>query len=89
MLSGCCIAAKGIQPGIRIFAAEPMGADDAARSFASGEWVPQTNPQTCADGLLTSTGKITWPIIKDHIEDVKQKNVQKVYRIGCFEYWCR
>ena len=45
-------------------------ADDAARSLAAGEFIPQTNPQTIADGLRTSTGEYTWPIIRDHCEAI-------------------
>lgn len=70
LLSGCCIAAKGMKPTIRVFGAEPLGADDAARSKAKGEWVPQTAPNTIADGLLTSTGQLTWPVIRDQVERV-------------------
>ena len=40
MLSGICIAAKGIKPSIRIFAAEPLNADDCAKSFAAGKRIP-------------------------------------------------
>ncbi len=70
LISGISIAAKGLDPRIRIFAAEPAGADDAARSKAAGRLIPQTNPNTIADGLLTSLGKHTWPIIRDHVERV-------------------
>jgi threonine dehydratase/serine racemase len=70
MISGICIAAKTLRPGLRIFAAEPVGADDAARSMAAGRLIPQTTPQTIADGLLTSLGQLTWPIIRDHVERV-------------------
>ncbi len=70
LLSGTCIAAKGIKSDIRIFAAEPEGADDAARSLAKGELIPQTSPDTIADGLLTSLGELTWPIIRDHVERI-------------------
>jgi threonine dehydratase len=70
LLSGCCIAARGLKPGIRVFGAEPLGADDAARSKAVGEWLPQTAPNTIADGLLTSTGQLTWPVIRDLVEAV-------------------
>ena len=70
LISGTCVAAKGIDPGIRIFAAEPLGADDAARSKAAGKLIPQTGPDTIADGLLTSLGELTWPIIRDHVERV-------------------
>ncbi len=65
LLAGCTIAAQGVKPGIRVFGAEPLGADDAARSKAAGEWQPQTQPNTIADGLLTSTGQLTWPVIRD------------------------
>ena len=70
LLSGCTIAAKGVKPSLRMFAAEPLGADDAARSKAAGEWQPQTAPNTIADGLLTSTGALTWPVIRDQVERV-------------------
>jgi threonine dehydratase/serine racemase len=64
------LAAKGIRPSIRLFAAEPAGADDAARSFAAGTIIPQTSPKTIADGLLTSLGELTWPILRDRVEQV-------------------
>jgi threonine dehydratase len=70
LLSGICIAAKGLDPAVRVFAAEPLGADDAARSMAAGKLIPQTGPDTIADGLLTSLGELTWPIIRDHVERV-------------------
>jgi threonine dehydratase/serine racemase len=69
-IAGWCIAAKGAKPSIRVFGAEPKGADDAARSKAKGEWVPQTAPDTIADGLLTSTGDLTWPVIRDQVEGI-------------------
>ncbi len=70
LLAGCTVAARGVKPGIRVFGAEPLGADDAARSKAAGVWQPQTGPNTIADGLLTSTGELTWPIIRDLVERV-------------------
>lgn len=55
MLSGCSIAARGWndihhrgERPLLIFGAEPQGADDAFRSFSSGEWVPQLSPKTIA-----------------------------------------
>jgi len=70
LIAGCTVAARGLKPGIRVFGAEPLGADDAARSKEKGEWVPQTTPDTIADGLLTSTGQLTWPVIRDLVERV-------------------
>jgi len=70
LVSGISIAAKTLRPGIRIFAAEPLGADDAARSKSAGTIIPQTGPNTIADGLLTSLGKNTWPVLRDLVEEV-------------------
>lgn len=53
-----------MQSNLRVFAAEPKGADDAKRSFDAGKIIPQTNPNTIADGLKTSLGDKTWPIIQ-------------------------
>jgi threonine dehydratase/serine racemase len=64
------LAARGKRPGIRVFAADPAGADDAARSKAAGTRILQTGPKTIADGLLTSLGELTWPIIRDRVERV-------------------
>ncbi|HYV34102.1 MAG TPA: pyridoxal-phosphate dependent enzyme [Gemmataceae bacterium] len=70
LISGVTLAARGRRPDIRVFAAEPAGADDAFRSKAAGQLIPQTGPKTVADGLLTSLGELTWPIIRDLVEDV-------------------
>lgn len=70
LLAGVTLAGQGIKPALRVFAAEPRGADDAARSKASGRLMPQTGPRTVADGLLTSLGDLTWPILRDRVERV-------------------
>ena len=70
LLGGTCIAARGLNASIRVFAGEPSGADDAARSFAAGELIPQTGPKTIADGLLTSLGQRNWSIIQQHVEQI-------------------
>jgi threonine dehydratase/serine racemase len=70
LLAGVTLAAKALKPTIRVFAAEPLGADDAARSKAAGKLIPQTGPKTLADGLLTSLGDLTWPVIRDLVEQV-------------------
>ncbi len=70
LLSGVALAAKALVPGIRVFGAEPLGADDAARSLAQGQRILQTAPNTIADGLLTSLGEHTWPIIRDQVDGI-------------------
>jgi threonine dehydratase/serine racemase len=80
LLSGVCIAAKALEPGIRIVAAEPLGADDAARSKAAGRWMPQTAPKTIADGLLTSLGVLTWPVVRDLVDEVVTVTEEEIVR---------
>jgi threonine dehydratase/serine racemase len=70
LVAGICVAAKALDPSLRVLAAEPRGADDAARSKAAGILIPQTSPSTMADGLLTSLGTQTWPIIRDQVERI-------------------
>ncbi|HYC00919.1 MAG TPA: pyridoxal-phosphate dependent enzyme [Candidatus Limnocylindrales bacterium] len=70
LISGMSVVARSLHPRVRIFAAEPEGADDAARSVAAGRLIPQTAPATIADGLRTSLGELTWPILRDHVEAV-------------------
>jgi len=70
LMSGTCIAAKSMLPDVKLFGAEPKGADDAYRSLKEGKLLPQENPNTICDGLLTSMGENTWNILKDHLEDI-------------------
>ncbi len=70
LMSGTCIAAHGVDPTIRVIGAEPAGADDAQRSLAEGRIVPQTDPRTIADGLLTSLGPLTFEVIREHVERI-------------------
>ena len=70
LMSGTSVTIRALTPDARIFGAEPEGADDAARSLEAGEFLPQTGPDTMCDGLLTSMGEHTWPIIRDHLETI-------------------
>ncbi|MDQ3036775.1 MAG: pyridoxal-phosphate dependent enzyme [Myxococcota bacterium] len=70
MISGIALAMREAAPHVRVIAAEPAGADDAARSKRGGVLVPQTGPKTIADGLLTSLGALTWPVVRDVVERV-------------------
>ena len=70
LLSGTALSTKYLSPGTRLIAAEPEMADDAYRSFYQGKFIPSTNPKTIADGLLTSLGSLTYPIIKEYVHDI-------------------
>lgn len=70
LLSGTSITATEIKKGIRVIAGEPEMADDAFRSMQAGEIIPSKNPKTIADGLLTSLGTLTFPIIQKNVEQI-------------------
>ncbi len=80
LLSGVCIAAKALRPGIRVVGAEPLGADDAARSKAAGRLLPQTGPNTIADGLQTSLGALTWPVVRDLVDAIATVDEEEIVR---------
>jgi threonine dehydratase len=70
LLCGTAVAAKGARPGLHVIAAEPAGADDAARSFAAGRIIPLEKASTVADGLRTSLGERNFPLIRQHVDEV-------------------
>jgi threonine dehydratase len=70
LLSGTSIAATETRKGIRVIAGEPEQADDAFRSMKAGEIIPSVHPKTIADGLLTSLGTLTFPIIQNRVEQI-------------------
>jgi threonine dehydratase len=70
LLSGTLITANGIRPAIRVIGCEPALADDAAQSLREGRIVPARPPVTIADGLRTSLGQKTFPIIRELVETI-------------------
>jgi len=80
LLAGVAMAIKSVCPGIEVVAAEPAGADDAFRSFGLGRLVPQTNPQTIADGLLTSLGERNFPIIQTFVDTIVTVEEESIVR---------
>lgn len=71
LLAGCAVAAKHMRPKIRVFGVEPEAGNDTWQSFRKGERVEISVPKTIADGLqVTSPGKLTFPIIRELVEDI-------------------
>jgi threonine dehydratase len=70
LLAGTAMAAKQLQPSVRVIGCEPEMADDAQQSFRSGHIVAQLQPQTIADGLRTSLGDLTFPLIARFADDI-------------------
>jgi threonine dehydratase len=70
LLSGTALTTSYVRPSTKVIAAEPAQADDAFRSFTTRHLVPSVNPNTIADGLLTSLGSLTFPIILEHVHRI-------------------
>jgi len=83
LLSGTCLSAHFFHPATRVIAAEPEQANDAWQSVTQRHFVPSVNPDTIADGLRTSLGSLTFPIILEHvhsIETVREESIVKAMR---------
>lgn len=71
LLSGCATIAKAIHPAIRVFGAEPEGANDTFLSLKAGERVTVPHPDTIADGLRApQPGALTFPVLRQLAEGV-------------------
>lgn len=71
LLAGSAIAAKALNPAIRIFGVEPELGNDYWLSRRKGEPVEIASPATIADGLRTTKpGVHTFPIIQELVEDI-------------------
>lgn len=70
LLGGTALLTNYWDPEIEVIGAEPTGADDAYRSFKTGRLIPQTGPNTIADGLLTSLGDLNFQIIQKYVSDI-------------------
>lgn len=70
LLSGTSIAATETKKGIRVIGAEPELADDACRSLKEGRMLPPLPPKSIADGLLSSFGTLTFPIVRERVEQI-------------------
>ena len=68
LIGGIALACR--DTGVRVFAGEPFGADEAWRSKEAGVRIQEPNPETVANGLLVSIGEHNWPIVRDHVEAV-------------------
>jgi len=70
LISGIALAAKALKPSIRIIGAEPELAGDGAASKREGSIQPAMKPVTMADGLRTSLGPLTFPVVRDLVDEI-------------------
>ena len=70
LISGIAVTVSEIAPKINVVGTEPALADDARQSIAKKKLIPSNYPDTVADGLRTSLGAKTYPIILKYVKDI-------------------
>ena len=89
LISGVSTAVKALSPGIRVIGAEPNMAADAFRSKQSGTLCGHEGnslPNTIADGLRTTLGSKTWPIVRDAVDEIVTVSEEEIRRWMRFVY---
>jgi threonine dehydratase len=86
LLSGLCLAAQALRPRMAIFACELAGALDAMNSVKQNRIVPMPNPNTLADGLRTSLGELTLPILRRHVSRFFAVGEEEIVQTMQFAY---
>jgi len=70
LLSGTLLSAHYFSPATKVFAGEPEGAADAVLSIKNGRIEKAPYVKTIADGLLTTLGDKTFPIIQQYVKEI-------------------
>ena len=78
MISGTCLTLSNLAPQVKIYAAEPLNADDAARSFRAGHIIADDAPETVADGLKVPLKELTWHFVSTHVTDILTATEQEI-----------
>ena len=81
LISGIAVAVSEIAPIINVVGVEPALADDARQSFEERKLIPSNYPDTVADGLRTSLGTKTFPIILKYVKKIITAPEQKILPI--------
>ena len=78
MISGTCLTLSNLAPDVKIYAAEPEQADDAARSFHAGHIIADDAPETVADGLKVPLKDLTWHFVSHHVTDILTASEEEI-----------
>ena len=78
MVSGTCLTLSSIAPEVKIYGAEPLQADDAARSLHAGHIIADDAPVTVADGLKVPLKELTWHFVSRHVTDILTATEQEI-----------
>lgn len=78
LLSGTLLSAHYFSPATVVYAGEPEGAADAVLSIKNNKIEKALYVKTIADGLLTTLGEKTFPIIKRYVKDILTVNDDEI-----------
>lgn len=84
LAGGTAMAAARMSDGLRVYGVEPALVDDASRSLMSGRIESNLHTNTIADGLRTTLGDLTLPILKEHLAAiflVSEKEIIEALRL--------
>lgn len=71
LISGIAIAAKAINPNIKVIGVESTGAAGMKRSLEAGKVVELNEVDSIADGAAVKTpGTLTFDIVKDYVDEI-------------------
>jgi len=71
LLAGTAVAAKAMQPAIRVVGVEPVAGDDTRQSLAAGERVRIEVPRTIADGQAVAVpGELTFAVNRGLVDEI-------------------
>ncbi len=70
LLSGTALSSYYFSSNSIVIGAEPLNANDAFESFYANKLLPAKQDHTIADGLRTSLGSLTFPIIRKYVNSI-------------------
>jgi threonine dehydratase len=71
IISGIAVAAKALNPSLRIIGVEAAAAPAAYRSREMGKVTPIESTETIADGIAVQRiGDLTFPLIEEYVDDI-------------------
>jgi threo-3-hydroxy-L-aspartate ammonia-lyase len=71
LISGCAVAAKHLNPKIKVIGVEPEAGNDVQQSKRAGKIIKIDTPKTIADGAQTQfVGNLTFPVIQALVDDI-------------------
>ena len=87
LISGISLAAKELNPNIKIIGVQAEGANAMEQSYKSGKIISLSSVNTIADGIaVKSPGELTYSIIREYVDEivtVSDKEIAEAFLILC------